>query len=164
MIGMTINIDRDRTINLSGNIVENTSFEIIFQIDKFIREDNALPIFIIINSRGGDVYSGLAIIDKIKDSPVPIITHIQGRAMSMAAEIAYSGTYRTATQNSFTLLHYPNSNGDHQFSEKVKETTLSSYTKTILEAANKDEILFHGKELKGLGLIHEITSDPYKSF
>lgn len=72
-------------------------------------EDNTEPIWLYINSPGGDVYSGLAMYDVIQAIKAPVYTVILGAACSMAAILALSGEkkHRYALTHSRIMLHQP---------------------------------------------------------
>ena len=67
------------------------------------------PIHLVINSPGGSVSAGLAIIDTVKALACPVHTHVLGIAASMAAVIAACGEkgYRSASPSSVLLIHQP---------------------------------------------------------
>jgi ATP-dependent Clp protease protease subunit len=63
------------------------------------------PIFIEINSPGGSVSCGVAIMNTIQTSPSPIITLINGEACSMAGLISVVADYRFICPNSYWMGH-----------------------------------------------------------
>lgn len=69
------------------------------------QNDDEICIFI--NSQGGDLYSGLSIINTIRTSSVPIRTIVCGAAYSMALSIAAAGTpgRRQCLKNSTYMYH-----------------------------------------------------------
>lgn len=160
-----------KPIQLTNDITPETTSDIIFGLHA---QDKSLPshqpILLLINSRGGDVYSGLAIIDTIetiKDSR-PVHTHILGRAMSMSALIAITGTYRTISNHGMILLHKPSSIGLPSFLSEYETDTFKVYLKLVrhLQRHSKmddlptyDLLLDAPESLKN-GLIDEITNSP----
>lgn len=70
------------------------------------------PIWMYINSPGGDCYSGLAVYDTGRMISSPLYTFVMGLAASMAFIIAISGEegHRYALPHSRLLLHQPWSN------------------------------------------------------
>ena len=87
-----------RTIVLSGEIDENTVKDAI-QTISFINEiddgkDEVEPIKLIINSLGGNILDGFALIGVIENSFVPVYTYGYGSIMSMALPILASGDKR----------------------------------------------------------------------
>lgn len=58
-----------------------------------------------INSYGGSVFAGLAAVDYIKQSPVPVTSIIEGCAASAATIMSVSAHHRQMNPNSFMLIH-----------------------------------------------------------
>ncbi len=71
--------------------------------------DNTKPITMIINSPGGDVFSGFAIFDIMRAIKSPVITLVAGFAASMGSIIMLGSKKgkRYATKNSKILIHQP---------------------------------------------------------
>ena len=63
------------------------------------------PIWLYINSPGGSIYAGLAIIDTMRNLKSPVFTLCCGMAMSMGAEILMQGDRRFITEFSTVMLH-----------------------------------------------------------
>ena len=63
------------------------------------------PIKLHINSYGGSVFAGLAALDYIKNSKVPVHTIIDGCAASAATLMSCVGTHRQMHRNSCMLVH-----------------------------------------------------------
>lgn len=71
--------------------------------------DSTKPITVIINSPGGEVFSGFAIYDIMKAIKSPVITLVAGFAASMGSIIMLGSEKgkRYATKNSKVLIHQP---------------------------------------------------------
>src|SRR4030095_11502683 len=69
----------------------------------------AEPIELRINSPGGEVLSGLAVVDTIDQLACPVATTCAGMDASMASVLLASGTKgrRRATANARVLIHQP---------------------------------------------------------
>jgi ATP-dependent Clp protease protease subunit len=116
--GKSSRLDKEnlsRTLILSGEIDESTVSEImqdicdINEIDDE-NEDNVVeytrtPIKLIVNSLGGSVYDGFALIGVIESSVTPIHTYCYGSAMSMALLILVSGHKRFGHKLSTFMYH-----------------------------------------------------------
>jgi ATP-dependent Clp protease protease subunit len=63
------------------------------------------PIYLEINSGGGDIPSGLSIIDTINALNSPVITIVSGMAASMAFTIAICGKKRWAYKSAWFMQH-----------------------------------------------------------
>lgn len=99
---------KDRIIFLGEPIDDFIANTINAQL-LFLAAENSDPIWLYINSPGGDVYSGLAIYDTIQMIDAPVHTCVMGLAASMAFILAISGEkgYRYALPNSKLMLHQP---------------------------------------------------------
>lgn len=112
-----------------GEIDTETANEVIQLIYDINEEDNKKtqrePIKLIINSGGGDVYSGFALIDLISNSQTPVHTVCYGAAMSMALVVFVAGHYRLASQNATFMYHeaaYPIEGKVKHHKQELKET------------------------------------------
>jgi ATP-dependent Clp protease, protease subunit len=74
-------------------------------IDKREKDYKRIPIDLIINSNGGNVYDGLGLINVIVNSKTPIHTYVYGLAASMGLLIAVSGHKRFAGRLSTFMYH-----------------------------------------------------------
>mgnify|MGYP003131658058 CR=1 FL=1 len=63
------------------------------------------PIVLHINSYGGSVFAGLAALDYIKNSKVPVTTVIDGCAASAATLMSCVGAHRKMHRNACMLIH-----------------------------------------------------------
>ena len=64
-----------------------------------------IPIYININSLGGEIFSGLSAMDNIKQCKSPTTTIVDGCCASAATFISIAGTKRFITQHSVMLIH-----------------------------------------------------------
>jgi len=89
---------------LSGDIDEEKGLEFEAQFQQAVNcKQNVIPI--VIHSMGGCCYTALKIVDTIRSSPVPVVTVVNGCAMSAAAVIFSCGSERYMTPNSTIMLH-----------------------------------------------------------
>lgn len=79
------------------------------------------PIKLYINSYGGDVYSGLALVNIIKNSKTPIYTIAIGACMSAALQIWLAGHKRFVSKNSTLLFHDISSGGCTCKTEDIRQ-------------------------------------------
>src|SRR6185295_6617740 len=100
---------RDGIIFLGGPIDDHTANLIIAQLLFLQSEDPKKEISMYINSPGGSVTAGLAIIDTMSHIKNDISTVCVGMAASMAAVILSAGTKgkRYALPNSEVMIHQP---------------------------------------------------------
>jgi len=84
----------------------NDIIQLIYETnDENTRKTQVEPIQLIINSLGGEIYSGLALIDVIENSRIPIHTICYGSAMSMALIVYSAGHQRYASKNATFMYH-----------------------------------------------------------
>jgi len=98
-------LTRTRRLLIVGEIDDIMSSHICSYIQMFDVVSD--PIYIYINSQGGCVSSGYAIIDQIISCQCPVYTIVRGQAHSMGAMIAAFGDKgcRYITPNSSMMLH-----------------------------------------------------------
>lgn len=107
--------DQFRSIVLSNDI-DNESVEEIIQFiidvnaydedfENQIKDYERKPIKLIINSYGGSMYDGFALIGVIENSVTPICTYCYGSAMSMALPIFVSGHVRFMSKYATLMYH-----------------------------------------------------------
>ncbi len=95
---------RSRNLYLFEAIREENSKELIKSMMALDRI-NTKPIKLWINSPGGSVDCGFAIIDTMANISSPVITIISGEACSMAGFISVAGANRFITKNSTWMGH-----------------------------------------------------------
>jgi ATP-dependent Clp protease protease subunit len=97
-----------RVVTLGEITQENVNdiINLIYEInEEDIKKTQVEPIKLIINSFGGEVYSGLALIDVIDNSRTPIFTICYGTAMSMGLVVYAAGHERYASKNATFMYH-----------------------------------------------------------
>ncbi|GFZ27175.1 ATP-dependent Clp endopeptidase proteolytic subunit ClpP [Lactobacillus corticis] len=100
---------KDRIIMLSGEINDQTANSVIAQLLFLDAQDNTKDISLYINSPGGVITSGLAIMDTMNFIKSDVSTIAIGMAASMASVLLAAGTKgkRFALPNSTVLIHQP---------------------------------------------------------
>jgi ATP-dependent protease ClpP protease subunit len=128
-------------------------------------------IKLMINSGGGSVVSGIASMDTILRTQVPIHTYVDGFAASAATFLSVVGDYRFMSRNSYMLIHqlsttfwgtYSNFEDEKQNLDLMMKTIKNVYrqytkvpTKKIGEIL-KHDLLWDAKTCKDYGLVDEI--------
>ena len=128
-------------------------------------------IKLMINSGGGSVVSGIASMDTILRTKVPIHTYVDGFSASAATFLSVVGDYRFMSRNSYMLIHqlstqfwgtYSNFEDEKQNLDLMMKTIKNVYKQyTKVPAKKLGEILKHdllwdAKTCKEYGLIDEI--------
>lgn len=160
-----------------GEVTQESVNEIIGLIyeinDEDTKKTQVEPIKLIINSFGGDVYSGIALIDVIDTSLTPIYTICHGSAMSMGLIVYSVGHQRAASKNATFMYHeasYPAEGKVLHHKQELKEVEridkicdeiLLSKTKFTQEQLNKfketqSEWYFNIDTATEYGLVDEI--------
>ena len=120
----------DRIIFLGEEINSVTANLVIAQLLHLESQDAEKDISLYINSPGGEVYSGLAILDTMNYIKPQVSTICVGMAASMAAVLLASGAKgkRFCLPNSIVMIHQPSGGAQGQqteieiVAEEIKKT------------------------------------------
>ena len=152
-----------KALSSSQKVSKHTKEE--YEMDEFI------PIHLHICSYGGSLLPALGMYDLLVKSPVPIVTHIEGAAMSAGTILAIAGKKRLMTANSTVLIHELSSGfwgkfsdfQDHQknmetLMEKVKAIYLrhAKIPEKVLEDLLKKDLYLTAEQCLEYGLIDGI--------
>lgn len=163
----------DRIIFLGGEVRDEMASLIIAQLLFLENQDPKKDISIYINTPGGSVNAGLAIMDAMNYVKPDIKTICVGMAASMGSIIASSGTKgkRFALPNSEVMIHQPMGGMEGQASDmeismkhmvKTKETLIKILSKNTGKSpaqVEKDmdrDNWMSAEEAKKYGLIDEV--------
>jgi ATP-dependent Clp protease protease subunit len=123
--------NKHRLIVLSNQINKDSSKFVIEEVlrinkedddkDKIQRDFKREPIDLVVNSFGGSIYDGLAIVSVIDSSKTPVHTYVYGYAMSMGLLIAVAGHKRFGTKLATFMYHEASSRPDGKI-EELKES------------------------------------------
>lgn len=164
---------KERIIFLGGPIDDHVANLIIAQLLFLASEDPKKDIFLYVNSPGGHVSSGLAIIDTINYIKPDVATVCVGMAASMGAVILASGKKgkRFALPNAEIMIHQPHGGAEGQATDieisarrilknrEVLNKILAKTTGQPLEKIEKDvdrDFFMDAEESKKYGIIDEI--------
>lgn len=168
---------KDRIIFIGTEISDQMANVIIAQLLFLKMEDPKKDINLYINSPGGQITAGLAILDTMKFLGCDINTYCIGQAVSMAAILLAGGTKgkRYALPHSRIMIHQPyggvmGTSEDIALQAKeilqLKEITsklLASYTgqpiEKVLEDSERDFYMDPESALK-YGLVDQIAKPP----
>lgn len=100
---------KDRIVFLGGPVDDDVSNLIVAQLLFLANEDPKADVHFYINSPGGSITAGLAMLDTMRFIQPDICTYIIGQAASMGSVLACSGTKgkRFALPNARNLMHQP---------------------------------------------------------
>lgn len=98
----------NRRIFLNGTIDRDLANDIVAQL-LYLQEESKEPIYIYINSFGGEINAGLYIYDVLQSITVPVYMYCTGMAASMAAVLLAGGQKgrRFILPHSKTMIHEP---------------------------------------------------------
>lgn len=171
----------ERKIFLNSEIDENTIETAVYHImrynaiDKEFPVEERKPIRLYINSPGGLVIEGFALIDCIRLSKTPVYTINLGKSFSMALLIFMAGHQRYAMPHSQFLLHDGENGGAdsaaklkdyldfslNQISKMTKEYVLSysNISEDSYDSNYRREWYFLVNEGKSLGIVDYIIGE-----
>lgn len=163
-----------RKIFLTTAIEDKVADDIVQKII-YLDSLNHEPIYLFINSPGGVISSGMAILDVMEAVESEIITIVIGQAASMAAVILACGDKRYAWPKSRTMIHQPLISGSFQGTaieieteakeiSRMKEelnTILSQKTGKSIEQVTKDtdrDFWMTSEDALSYGMVDEIKT------
>lgn len=166
---------KTRQIILSGEINKELAEKVVRQLLILEADDSKKPIYIFIDSPGGDVDAGFAIFDMIRFVSSPVVLVGMGLIASAAALIllAVEKTRRVGLPNSRYLIHQPSSGmkgvaTDIQIHAREMEKTrrvinevISKQTGKSLDTVTKDtdrDYWLDAREACDYGLISAVVS------
>ena len=170
--------DEDRVIYLASDINEYSISNVIGQLFSLSKRDSKKPIYLVISSFGGDIYSMFALYDAMKFVKCPIHVSGFGKIMSAAVLILAAGHKgdRTIGANCRVMIHsisgvnmgnvfeQQNSIKEMKQLQKLMERRLSEETgqdtKTIRKIMRKGrDRHLTAKQAKKLGIVDKIIGE-----
>ena len=166
---------RDRIVMLTGDINDNMANTIIAQLLFLESENPNADIQFYIQSPGGSVDAGLAILDTMRYIKSNVSTIGMGLVASMAAILLASGEKgkRFALPHTRIMIHQPHGGAGGQATDiQIQAQEIQKLKKLshqlLAEYAGKDETTLHNamerdyymsaQEAKDFGLIDEVLS------
>lgn len=129
---------------IDESVIDNAVYKILRynRMDKDIPREDRKPIIIYLNTPGGSVVCGYALIDAILTSITPIYTVNQAMCASMGFLIFISGNKRYAMEHSEFLMHDGFTSG---FDSTAKMKDRMEFETNQLEKMTKEYIISHTK-------------------
>lgn len=167
---------KDRIIMVSGEVNDDMANAVIAQLLFLDAQDPEKDIYMYINSPGGSVSAGLAIVDTMNFVSADVQTIVMGMAASMASIFATSGAKgkRFALPHSEIMIHQPLGGAQGQATEieiaarhilKTRERLnkiLSDRTGQPIEVIERDtdrDNYMSAQDAKEYGLIDEVMEN-----
>ena len=136
---------KDRIILLTGEVNDETAAAVVAQLLYLEAEDPEKDISLYINSPGGSVTAGLAILDTMEHIRCDVSTIAVGMAASMGAVLLAAGTKgkRRVLPNAEVMIHQPLGGAEGQASDVLirarhLERTRTRLTNLLAEYTGKD--------------------------
>lgn len=163
---------KHRIILLYEEIDEYSASEIVQSLIS-LDTQNRKPIKLLINSPGGSVSSGLAIIDTMKAIGSQVHTYILSEVCSMAALVSICGDKRYITTNGTWMQHemtggsydyiskaYDRAEYEVRIEDKMQEIMRehTKLTETELKVGTRGELWFNAKQCIEKGICDKIIT------
>ena len=171
----------ENTIFFYSDVTEQSALDlncILYELDaklkntyNFLGPDFVPHIKLRINSYGGSVFAGMAILDTIRNLKSEVHTYIDGAAASAATIISVAGKKRYIGKNSLMLIHQLSSGSYGKFSEmeddmennrrimKMIKDIYKQYTKVPMKQIDeilKHDLWFESSKCIELGLVDHV--------
>ena len=100
---------KDRIVFVSGEVEDDMANAVVAQLLFLQAQDSKKEVSMYINSPGGSVTAGLAILDTMRMISCPVATYCVGQAASMGAVLLAAGEKgkRHALPNARIMIHQP---------------------------------------------------------
>lgn len=150
---------KDRIIMLTGPVEDNMANSIIAQLLFLDAQDPTKDIYLYVNTPGGSVSAGLAIVDTMNFIKADVQTIVMGTAASMGTIIASSGAKgkRFMLPNAEYMIHQPmgGTGGGTQ------QTDMAIAAEHLLKTRNKLEQILADNSGKTVKQVHKDAERDY---
>ena len=189
-------LKKENDIRVDGNkiyfhkeITRDTVLNLIFTLNQTAKRLKSMsdqmgmgeypPIYLFINSGGGDCYAGMSGFDHIKNMEYPVYTVVDGMTASAGTFISIAGRKRFMLKNSWVLIHQIQTwlNGYSTFEQLKDEMSNSTnimnslnnmylentkLTKKNLDTFFKHDIYLDSSQALKYGIVDEIYNPSCK--
>ena len=144
---------KDRIIMLTGPVEDNMANSVIAQLLFLDAQDNTKDIYLYVNTPGGSVSAGLAIVDTMNFIKSDVQTIVMGVAASMGTVIASSGAKgkRFMLPNAEYLIHQPMGGAG----SGTQQTDMAIVAEHLLRTRNTLEKILAENSGKSIEQIHK---------
>ena len=150
---------KDRIVMLTGPVEDNMANSIIAQLLFLDAQDPTKDIYLYVNTPGGSVSAGLAIVDTMNFIKADVQTIVMGTAASMGTIIASSGAKgkRFMLPNAEYMIHQPmgGTGGGTQ------QTDMAIAAEHLLKTRNKLEQILADNSGKSVKQVHKDAERDY---
>jgi ATP-dependent Clp protease protease subunit len=168
---------KDRIVFLAGGIDDDVANIVIAQLLFLANEDAKKDIYLYINSPGGSVTAGLAILDTMQFIKPDVSTICIGMAASMGSHLLAAGAKgkRFALPNAEVMIHQPHGGAQGQVSDieitakqaiKIRHRLNEIFAKNTgqkIAQVEKDmerDFYMDAAEAKKYGIIDDVITKP----
>ena len=150
---------KDRIIMLTGPVEDNMANSVIAQLLFLDAQDNTKDIYLYVNTPGGSVSAGLAIVDTMNFIKSDVQTIVMGVAASMGTIIASSGAKgkRFMLPNAEYLIHQPMGGAG----SGTQQTDMAIVAEHLLRTRNTLEKILAENSGKSVEQIHKDAERDY---
>ena len=150
---------KDRIIMLTGPVEDNMANSVIAQLLFLDAQDNTKDIYLYVNTPGGSVSAGLAIVDTMNFIKSDVQTIVMGVAASMGTIIASSGAKgkRFMLPNAEYLIHQPMGGAG----SGTQQTDMAIVAEHLLRTRNTLEKILAENSGKYVEQIHKDAERDY---
>ena len=150
---------KDRIIMLTGPVEDNMANSVIAQLLFLDAQDNTKDIYLYVNTPGGSVSAGLAIVDTMNFIKSDVQTIVMGVAASMGTIIASSGAKgkRFMLPNAEYLIHQPMGGAG----SGTQQTDMAIAAEHLLRTRNTLEKILAENSGKSVEQIHKDAERDY---
>ena len=150
---------KDRIIMLTGPVEDNIANSVIAQLLFLDAQDNTKDIYLYVNTPGGSVSAGLAIVDTMNFIKSDVQTIVMGVAASMGTIIASSGAKgkRFMLPNAEYLIHQPMGGAG----SGTQQTDMAIVAEHLLRTRNTLEKILAENSGKSVEQIHKDAERDY---
>ena len=150
---------KDRIIMLTGPVEDNMANSVIAQLLFLDAQDNTKDIYLYVNTPGGSVSAGLAIVDTMNCIKSDVQTIVMGVAASMGTIIASSGAKgkRFMLPNAEYLIHQPMGGAG----SGTQQTDMAIVAEHLLRTRNTLEKILAENSGKSVEQIHKDAERDY---
>ena len=150
---------KDRIIMLTGPVEDNMANSVIAQLLFLYAQDNTKDIYLYVNTPGGSVSAGLAIVDTMNFIKSDVQTIVMGVAASMGTIIASSGAKgkRFMLPNAEYLIHQPMGGAG----SGTQQTDMAIVAEHLLRTRNTLEKILAENSGKSVEQIHKDAERDY---
>jgi len=142
-------VDRNSVLSLNKKISE-IERGLKLTATKFGIARGTIPIYLHINSYGGQVHAAMAGVDKILNCSIPIITIVEGCAASAATLLSVVGKERYMSPHSCMLIHEMSSMFWGKYHELIDEQQNQEMLMEIIYGIYKDNTKIPRQKLKNI--------------